>query len=435
MKHLALCVIISCQIMSTVDSPSGDAPMLGTKRPLDDAGLDGTTAHAEKKQAFTPQPPIPGLAAPLRSNPDSFRFCTRLPPNISHQLRAEVVDILSKGGKVSAQSDNLPGPLPFSLGRGSLPLLLQNDYQLCEKSDGQRVMLYVTKERACLIDRKFVFYQINDPTNTYTTKLAGPSSTDVTLVDGELIENAGTYVSDNGKVRLGANNNPDNPQSWITEPLLVLFDTVMVKGDYKGEKTLMERLAGIAEVKGPIKYMIDNGMRLPLRIESKEFLQRQFLLKLHEKIKKINIKDDRGADMTYYVYKNDRKGVLSLNDGVILTPVNNNYMHKRNENLPIYKFKWPGLHTVDFLLAHPFFKQPNTNNSNPSSGGVDGPELMLFTDATNANDLMTRGGGGGKGGRPVRVLFKSVTIKPDEAKRLVCNILLSVSLLCVYYCS
>lgn len=56
-----------------------------------------------------------------------------------------------------------------------------------------------------------------------------------------------------------------------------------------------------------------------------------------------------------YLYINHRKQFKSKNDGFIFTPIDNNYMMSANPDQTIYKYKWPGLNTVDFHIVAPFF--------------------------------------------------------------------------------
>lgn len=57
----------------------------------------------------------------------------------------------------------LVGPLPISLSRSCLSDIAENDYWVCEKSDGERCMLYIQDQyNVFLIDRKWNIKKIKN---------------------------------------------------------------------------------------------------------------------------------------------------------------------------------------------------------------------------------------------------------------------------------
>ena len=342
-------------------------------------------------------------AATHKARPDPFRFCREIKDGeVARKIRDDIRDIVYRGGpKARDAKSELPGPLPHTLGRPDMEILRANNYWVGEKSDGQRVMLFVTPQRAVLADRKFTLYEIVDPSGTYA-RLLGQGKT---LVDGELIENAGgpppwlrpapaaaaaaaaggaaATVDDDAAHA----NDPQHPESWTTSPLLVVFDAVQVGGKYCGDLTLTKRLGHIAGVKGPIKHALSTGVKLPLRIESKAFVPAKLaaLDALEGAIRP-------AAAGGEFVYANEDKGVLALNDGLIFTPEENDYLHTRP--LPIFKYKQS--HTIDMLLLRPWFR---------------GDKLALYTTAQRRDD-------GGRGGRRATCYFGSVSVSAEDRAKV-----------------
>ncbi len=280
-------------------------------------------------------------SAPL----DPFRFCNPVDPAIASRIAKTIASIIYQRPDASYKQNELPGPLPHTMGRSTIPALKQAAYWVCEKSDGQRVMMFVCKDGAFLADRKFTLRRISND-DTYIKYLGQPGKE--TLVDGELIENAGT----------NAENTPENPGVWKTEPTLMLFDAVMVKGEYVGAQALPIRLRSAGDVK---RSFVEGADTLVMKVQTKRFTAAKRLDDVSDLIKLF-------PTQGHFVYDDRKeKKLMSLNDGIIFTPDQNDYLHT-NGNLPIYKFKWAGLNTVDFSLEHPFFNEKNELKLNISVG-------------------------------------------------------------------
>jgi hypothetical protein len=95
-------------------------------------------------------------------------------------------------------------------------------------------------------------------------------------------------------------------------------------------------------------------------------------------------------------------GFKSFNDGIIFTPAHNNYLHNKADMPPPLKYKWAGLHTVDFLLRKPFVRK--------GKGGADAVDLW-----TEANTLPSHGGG--PAGTSL-VLFRTIEPDAEQAARI-----------------
>ncbi|KAF7682412.1 mRNA-capping enzyme subunit alpha [Astathelohania contejeani] len=218
----------------------------------------------------------------------------------SRLLLKQIHEIIDTMG-VTPQSHQLfPGAHPVTLLQKNIDVLLEEDYYVCEKSDGIRLMLYIfTKDnitRGFFFDRKNIFYHI---------QLPFPILID-TLLDGEFfidIVNEKKYL------------------------VFSIFDTLIYNGkNYQSEK-LIDRL-GIANKFQKELCTYWSQISPPFKITVKQMYKSYGF---------------------YQVYKEAYK-LHHGNDGLIFTPVNNKYIPFSNE-MKIYKWKPPHLNTVDFLLC------------------------------------------------------------------------------------
>ena len=119
----------------------------------------------------------------------------------------------------TSDPSRFPGPQPVSIERRHFPLLTQQPYFVCEKTDGTRYLLASTEEGVVLVNRAFE-----------VIKVQGVRIPKDTLLDGELVKTR------NGKT------------------LFLVFDAVRVKGENIKELPLdsrLEKARGIS--KGIIK--------------------------------------------------------------------------------------------------------------------------------------------------------------------------------------
>ena len=119
----------------------------------------------------------------------------------------------------TSDPSRFPGPQPVSIERRHFPLLTQQPYLVCEKTDGVRYLLASTGDGVFLVNRAFA-----------TSKVQGVRIPKDTLLDGELV-----------KTRAG-------------KTLFLIFDAVWVKGEDLKSLPLdmrLEKARGI--VKGIIK--------------------------------------------------------------------------------------------------------------------------------------------------------------------------------------
>lgn len=182
-----------------------------------------------------------------------------------------------------------PGPQPISIERRHFPILKQNMYLVCEKTDGVRYILinHPLSPSVTLINRMFK--------TEHTCKLAGfPKDT---ILDGELV------TLKNGKL------------------LYSVYDAVRVKGVDCRNMNLIERLEmARAAIKRIIKSKND-----PFEIKVKTMVPLSELKNL--------------PPLSEYEYETD---------GIVITPVNEPIRLGTHETM----FKWKPLHknTVDFMI-------------------------------------------------------------------------------------
>jgi hypothetical protein len=199
-------------------------------------GQTSVTARPAVAASAAASPPAAAASAPP---PSLDAFLLSLPSSVHSQLQHEVLSLIfpNKTSHPPHLYRNLPGPLPISITRSHLQNLQQNGYwcvfqcqctraeqqastchsscrrvcassiaahldpcclyfavpllllalvlfRACEKSDGERAMLYVSKERQAgyLIDRKFLVRQLKHPVYAELWGAQGD-----TLLDGELV--------------------------------------------------------------------------------------------------------------------------------------------------------------------------------------------------------------------------------------------------------
>ncbi len=140
---------------------------------------------------------------------------------------------------------------------------------------------------------------------------------------------------------------------------LCMFDIVYAFGKKVSNERLYYRLQYLKTVKRAFMDVVkrselDSSISLPLYLETKQFVAGHDI----EQITKYIHYDD---ELEEWIYENPLKCMKVKNDGLILTPDDNDYLmsnHKSNTHV-IYKLKWIGLQTVDFLITKDgFFKTP-----------------------------------------------------------------------------
>jgi hypothetical protein len=263
------------------------------------------------------------------------------------ELRSAVCGVLQVESS-AASKRKLPGPLPHTMNRASLPTIA-NGYWVCEKTDGARTLLFVSPSHGSyLVDRSFDFFELDDSHGVFKTALSkeGP-----TLLDCELVRNV--HGAPAPMVLQAAKE---------TGPFLMCaFDAVMFNGLPLAAKPLLGRISHLGQardaVAAELREAADRGaaVTLPFTLASKLFVPAYQMERVMGMFEAVDVRGDR-----HYCFNNKDKAIKTLNDGLIFTPNDNSYSMQQSPELPIYKWKWPGMNTVDFLLKRPWFDNKGT---------------------------------------------------------------------------
>jgi mRNA guanylyltransferase len=232
-------------------------------------------------------------------------------PGLQEEFQREVAQLLGRGRNLS-----FPGAQPVSFSAEHIQELKTQDYYVCEKTDGLRYLMYLTREGEhdihYLIDRKndywFVPY-LHFP--HHEDKTFERFHTD-TILDGELVED----------------RYPDRP------PVIkfLVFDCLVLDKQILMQRPLDKRLAYFkSHVLGPYKEMYKQQPDRP----------QPFVL------------EDKATEFSYGLEKMFKEIIpkvkqLHGNDGLIFTCRNTPYKTGTDEH--ILKWKPPAENTVDFLL-------------------------------------------------------------------------------------
>lgn len=409
----------------------------------------------------------------------AFPFATMLPADSFEvkQVRDRVNEIL--GGN---QDGSIPSPLPGTLARRDLPLFKTNahSYRICEKSDGERSLMYLNLNGCYLINRKFQIQKVQEDQFGLFQNLANftgqiQPATTTTSTAPDSTDCSSNNSGDQNKANAGDSSNPSESNSPIQPTLLrpnqgleLLLDGEIIlnyfdpeKDGFKSQKEMQEtsiphsliedmktagnvdsyfatqmmnqryvycmfdcayyddksvqpnpllsRLDFCSKVKKRVKdYIIAKVKQLfpvseypqlktdqdcyefyiwkhsPLRFETKDFQKAIDMRRILRTI--YQFKNEKG-----FVYVNTEKKLKAKNDGFIFTPEYNDYMMKSNAELCLYKYKWPGLNTVDFHILSPYFDSQQ--------------KLMLFCHGYD---------GSGQGQRKTDFEFARVSLSPEE---------------------
>ncbi|EPR79324.1 mRNA capping enzyme subunit alpha [Spraguea lophii 42_110] len=206
-------------------------------------------------------------------------------------LLRKIYDIIQK----KRTGDNFPGMHPVTFHRYHFPLLLKEDFLVCEKSDGLRLQLFVVNIKDVthlfFYDRKLAFYKI-----PFNCKIPEDYLFDVEF----LVENDNVHF--------------------------LVFDTLVFKNKQIFKANLLERLTMAQSF---VKLL--QNINFPIKTTIKRMY------------KSYGIVD---------AYKNNTQSVET--DGLIFTPINEPYSLGSSKKL--LKWKPPHLNTIDFLIKNTHVK-------------------------------------------------------------------------------
>ncbi|KAJ7276085.1 mRNA capping enzyme, catalytic domain-containing protein [Mycena haematopus] len=245
-------------------------------------------------------PDIPGTRVPTRSEQESW-------------LQNHVASL--------CQIDHrrFPGSQPVSFTRADLVKLETQDFWVCEKSDGVRVLLLVhtdintRTQTVYLIDRKNDYYELNGLFFPHHKNPQLPVQD--TIVDGELV-----YDID--------------PRTKHETMRLLAFECLVVDGDNMMMQPLDKRYEKLKE------YFYTPFARMKSSPTGSSYSR---LTGVHIRVKQIQ--DSYAADRVFAEMTSLQHG----SDGLIYTCVNAPYTPSTDEN--ILKWKPPSANTIDFKLV------------------------------------------------------------------------------------
>lgn len=236
-------------------------------------------------------------------------------PTIQNQLRNMVAKLLER------QNNTFPGAQPVSFCRAHIHELKKEDYYVCEKSDGQRYLLFNTTdpngdEATFLIDRRNDYWLVRGLHFPLTPdKDPIPWHKD-TLIDGELV----------------IDKNPDGSKT----AKFLMFDCLVMDGKILINRTLDKRLA----------YLSQNFYN-PYKVLLKKFPQEVPFMPFLAQMKKMEF-----AYATEMLFRQILPSLPHGNDGLIFTCVNSPYTHGTDNK--ILKWKPENENSIDFKMQLEF---------------------------------------------------------------------------------
>ena len=230
--------------------------------------------------------------------------------DLLRDLQKQVAQLLGRS------SPKFPGAQPVSFSARHLKELQQQDYFLCEKSDGIRCLLWLThtadaKECIYLIDRNNDYYYIEGL--HFAVSMEHPAEFHTqTIIDGELVKDS-------------------RPDGNFDVNFLV-FDCLVLDGDMLMQRPLDKRLAYYSE-------KIDKPFRKLYQHFPQELQYRPF---------NVIMKEMQFAYGTEMMFRDILPKLTHGNDGLVFTCRNTPYQFGTDPH--IIKWKPPNENSIDFVL-------------------------------------------------------------------------------------
>lgn len=214
------------------------------------------------------------------------------------QTSSKLLKVISTFLNIKSPITKFIGSHPLTLTKLCINDLLEEDYLVCEKSDGIRALIFVHNKVFYLYDRKNLLYKTR-----YTADLE-----DSYLFDSEIYQENSEFV-------------------------LAIFDTLLTKSKNYLQETLIARLTGANKF---VMHLKTPGIT---RISDNESIKRF----------KITVKQ-MTKSYGFYQVLDSISELKHENDGLIFTPVHEPYIIHRVSK--IYKWKPPSLNTIDFQISN-----------------------------------------------------------------------------------
>ncbi|TVY89000.1 mRNA-capping enzyme subunit alpha [Lachnellula willkommii] len=245
----------------------------------------------------------------------------RIDGQLLRHMQSEVASLLDR------PNNSFPGAQPVSFARKHLEELTRQDYYVCEKSDGMRYLLYLTRdeheeEAQYLIDRKNDYWFIPKNGLHFPVPRHVEGFHTDTLIDGELVL--------------------DKLPNGGVQPKYLVFDCMLLDGNSLMNRTLDKRLAYFKErIYDPYKDLLVNyPEEKPYMHFIMEMKQMQFSYAIDLMFGKILPHLPHG------------------NDGLIFTCRMSDYKFGTDQN--ILKWKPEAENSIDFRMTLDFpTKQPD----------------------------------------------------------------------------
>ena len=288
----------------------------------------------------------------------------KAPDNMTQSFRYEVMNLLGR------KTTSFPGAQPVSFGSRHLLELQTQDYYVCEKTDGIRCLMYLTregdKEVVYLIDRKNEYYHVPDLHFPLEGDDLASFHTE-TILDGELV-------------------NDTDPTSKQVSMKYLVFDCLIMDSNNLMHRTLDKRLAYfrqklLSPYEALYKKFPDELQFLPFTIH---FKHQEFGYAMEQMFNRIIPSLHHGSD------------------GLIFTCRNSPYTPGTDEH--ILKWKPESENSVDFRMHLRF---PTVE---PDPGGAGGDEMAYFDYTAFPQVELTVNGGDVDGD----VDWGSLALSPSE---------------------
>lgn len=254
-----------------------------------------------------------------------------------------------------------PGAQPVSFEKSSIGLLQSEDYWVCEKSDGQRVLILIVIpsstgiQEVFLIDRKNEYYKVEGivfphhmPKDPEVARVNGMRNH--TLMDGELVIDTDA----NGKQKL----------------VLLLFDLIVLDRELLANRPLSKRYGRLKSYVYP--PYVDYLKRNPAAAARRPF---------DVQVKKMDLA--YGIQMVLF---ETVPNLLHGNDGLIFTCLNSGYVMGTDPK--ILKWKPPNENTIDFklILRFPPDLERDPRGNLPNLSAMPFFELHQYLGDSSSND-------------------------------------------------
>jgi hypothetical protein len=169
--------------------------------------------------------------------------------------------------------EQLPGPLPASVTKRDLNALKTNSYFVCEKSDGERMMLFADKRRLFLVDRKYTFVEVIAPDLAQLLAPSGPTLLDSELLPDPIPHPVKTAVISSATDTTTTTSTVTN--SGTTAPSvqlkLMLFDAIAYNGEIVGKLFLTKRMDKLHDILKLYESKFNSLAPHPISIKQKVF--------------------------------------------------------------------------------------------------------------------------------------------------------------------